>query len=227
MKKERIYNTISLVCNIAILLFTTFAVSNYFRSDVIHHSEWYNFVGFESLRFFTELSNIAVALSGAIVIGFNIKNLICDDYKYPKWVLKLKYVCTVAVTLTMATVVLFLAPGSALVGKGFFSFFSGGSFFTHLINPLLAIFSFVFCERVEGFSFKNTFLGIIPTFLYGTVYFVMVVIIGEENGGWPDFYNFTFGGYKWAIAISIITMLSATYFFALALWAWQKKLKKE
>jgi hypothetical protein len=53
------------------------------------------------------------------------------------------------------------------------------------------------------------------------------VIIGEENGGWPDFYNFTFGGYKWAIAISIVTMLSATYFFALALWAWQKKLKKE
>lgn len=227
MKKERIYNTLSLVCNIAILFFTAYAVSNYFRADVIHNSEWYNFVGFQCLRFFTEISNILVAISGLIIIGFNIKNLFCDEYKYPKWVLKIKYVGTVSVTLTMATVILFLAPGSALVGKGFFSFFSGGSFFTHLVNPLLAIVSFVFFERIEGFSFKNTFLGMIPTVLYGIVYFIMVVAIGEENGGWPDFYNFTFGGHVLAMTISIVAMLAATYFFSLALWAWQKKLKNE
>ena len=223
MKKTRALNLISLIFNLLIVVFTIHGVSECFRTDVIRDENWFGSSGWECFKFFTVLSNVFVAIVAFIVFNYSIKNIINDELKMPKWVFMLKFVATTAVTVTFMTVVFFLGPYVVVLGKSYFSMFTGNNFFMHLLTPLLAIFSFIFCERTDNFSFKNTWLGLVPVVLYGIVYTIMVVFVGEANGGWKDFYGFTFGGNMWAIPISLVVMLGATFGFACLLWFCQKK----
>ena len=64
----------------------------------------------------------------------------------------LKYIGTAAVTVTMLTVFLFLAPG---IGKGWAGILlthTVSDFFMHLLTPLAALFSFCLLEK-RGMSF--------------------------------------------------------------------------
>lgn len=228
MKNKRILNVLSLIFNICIVFFTVYAISFNFRNDIVRDESWFGFIGLKSLRFFTNLSNIFVAIASSILLAFNIKNLVKDEYSYPKWLILLKFTSTVAVTVTFLTVVFFLGPLTAIYGEtGYFSMFAHNNFFLHFLSPVLAIVSFILFERLDDFKFKYTVFGIIPIFLYSIVYFIMVVLVGETNGGWPDFYGFTFGGYSWAAVISVIVMFSATFAFAVCIRALQKRLNKK
>ena len=211
MKKLRIHNILSMICNLIIVLFTIDAFYYSFRTDVIRDEFWFGYTGVHSLRFFTVLSNLFVMFVGVIILVYNIKNAINDKYEFPKWLISLKYVATTAVSLTFLTVVVFLAPMFAMAGKGYFSLFEHNNFFMHFLTPVLAFTSFVFFERNQKLPFKQTWLAILPTTLYAIVYTIMVVFVGEANGGWADFYNFTFGGNNWVIPISASVMLLVTF----------------
>ena len=206
MKKQRIHNILSLICNLLIVVFTISAFYYSFRSDVIRDEFWFGYTGIHSLRFFTVLSNLFLMLSAAIMFVFNMKNAINDKYIFPSWAIKLKFVATTAVSLTFVTVVFLLAPGHAIIGKGYFSMFAHNNFFMHFLSPVLAIASIIFFERNSKLGFNITWIAVIPTVLYEILYIVMVVLVGEENGGWVDFYNFTFGGHMWMIPISAIVI---------------------
>ena len=82
-------------------------------------------------------------------------------------------------------------------------------------------------EKIEDFKFKNTILGIISTILYGIVYFIMVVLVGEANGGWPDFYGFTFGGNIPLCIITVICMIAGSYGICVLIWLFQNKNNKK
>ncbi|MBQ8451923.1 MAG: hypothetical protein IJ538_04030 [Clostridia bacterium] len=219
MKKERTLNILSLIFNFAIVLITINSIAYAFRTDIIRQNSYFEFDGFLSLRFFTNLSNILVAITSICVLIFNIKNAVRDEFKLPRWAVIFKFVGTVAVTVTFLTVACFLSPGIAFNGGNYFILFKGNSFFLHFLTPVLAIISFVFFEKTEKFSFRFVFLALIPILVYGIVYFVMVVIVQ----GWPDFYNLTFGGKNWMAPISAIMMLLATFAFASLEWLSQKK----
>ena len=109
------------------------------------------------------------------------------------------------------TVVFFLAPYASALGMGFLFLFEENCFFVHLLNPIAAIVSYLWFERGGDIELKDSLFGIIPTILYSIVYFIMVVFIGEENGGWPDFYGFTFGGRMYLVPVVIIGMYVATF----------------
>lgn len=226
MKKQRILNIISLIFNICIVLFTVYAISWNFRNDIIREDDWFGFSGFKCLRFFTNLSNIFVAIAAFILIIYNIKNLINDECNYPNWALKLKFTATVAVTVTFVTVIVFLSPMVAIYGKNVWALYNKNNFFLHVLTPILAIISFVLCEKIKNFKLKDTLLGIIPVFLYSILYITMVVFVGEANGGWTDFYGFTFGGTSWAAFISAVVMLSATFGLSVSIYAIQKRIHK-
>lgn len=219
MKKLRIHNLLSLVCNLVIVLFTIDAFYYSFRADVIRDEFWFGYTGIHSLRFFTVLSNLFVMAVCFMIIIYNCKNIICDKYEFPKWLVVLKYIATTAVSLTFVTVVVFLAPSFEIIGKGYFTLFEHNNFFMHFLTPVLAIVSFVFFERNQKLPFKLSWLTIIPTALYAIVYATMVVLVGEANGGWVDFYNFTFGGHMWAIPISATAVLLVTFGLGVVLWA--------
>ena len=231
MKKQRISNIYSLICNLSIIYFTIDAVWYSFRTDVIRDELWFGYTGVHSLRFFTSLSNIFVAIVAIMLLVKNIKNLVRDKYEYPHWLITLKHVATTAVAVTFVTVVVLLAPTFAVMGKGYFTLFFNNNLFMHLLTPLLAVLSYVFFEREKPVKFAESLWALLPVGLYSILYTTMVVFIGEENGGWKDFYNFTFGGHAWMIPISAIGMLLLTFGLSSLLFfchnKWQNHLEKE
>ena len=148
-----------------------------------------------------------------------MKNIIENRYDVPKWVAVLKFTATVAVTVTMLTVFLLLAPLWEINGDGYFTLFEGNNFFMHFVNPVLGIITFVFFEKTTELKFKYIFFGLLPTVLYSFLYMTMILI-----GHWTDFYNFTFGGVLWAIPISVLMMYLLTFFYGFLIWFSQKKI---
>ena len=214
---------ISLMMNMAIIIFAVISEIESFRTDVIRDEMWFGFTGIHSFRFFTVLSNFFVAIVAVIVIVRDIKNLVHDSYDYPTWLITLKHVATTAVTITFLTVLLFLAPSFAIAGKGYFTLLLGTHCYMHVLNPVLAILSYVFFESRHNINLKQSLYGLLPVAIYAAIYTTMVVFVGEANGGWPDFYNFTFGGHNWVIPISATVMLAANFIISLLLSKWHNK----
>ncbi len=101
-------------------------------------------------RFFTEDSNILLCFTCLLYIIFAIRELV-SNVKIPKWVKKLRFISTTAVTTTFMVVLLFLAPYTTIAYKTpFYSLFSlPNMFFTHFICPILSTISFIFFEEVN------------------------------------------------------------------------------
>ncbi|MBQ8468358.1 MAG: hypothetical protein IJ542_01225 [Clostridia bacterium] len=231
MKKLRLANVLSLVCNLSIVYFTIDAVWYSFRTDVIRDPKWFGYTGIHSLRFFTVLSNIFVAIIAILFVIKTIKNLIEDKYEFPHWMIVLKQIATAGVALTFATVVTMLAPASAITGKGYFSMFEHNNLFMHLLTPILAIVSFVFFEREKPLRIRESFWFLIPVIIYSIVYTIMVVFIGEANGGWKDFYNFTLHGKMWLAPLAAVGMLGFAFLVSWLLVfchnKWQKRQERK
>lgn len=225
MKNKRLFSALSLIINIVIFMLMVHTLINNFRTDIVRDTKLLDSGGWVSFRYFTMLSNVLAAIASIIVAGFDVKNIVSDEHTFPRWVLLLKYAGTVAVTLTFVTVVVFLSPMVEAMGYGYFSLFRNENFFLHFLSPVLAIVSFICFERIENFKFIETLYGVIPTVLYSFVYLPMVVI-GQEKGGWPDFYMLTFGGRMWVAPISLIVMYGATFGLAVTERAIQKAINK-
>lgn len=206
-------NVASLMINLTVVLLTAYSVAHNLRSDIIREVETVNdtaltnFTGFASFRYFTTLSNVFAAVSAAIVLFFNVKNVVNDDYRFPKWAIIVKYMATCAVTLTFATVALFLSPLLAFSGASYFLLFKGNGFFFHFVIPMLTVCGFILCEKTPELDFGFTFVAAVPTVCYATVYTVMVAFIKS----WPDFYGFTFNGTYWLMAITVFFMCAGSY----------------
>lgn len=216
MKKKRLYNCLSIIINLSIVLFTVYSITYYFinsnSSDAMFVSKSTCF------RYFTNLSNILVAAASLITLIFNCKNAVKDKYFLPEWVMTLKFAATVSVMLTLITVVVFLSPMMVTKGRSYFILFKNHLFFLHFFTPLIAIISVIFFERAKNFKFRYCLFGILPTVLYSFLYFYMVVIVGRKNGGWPDFYGFTFGGNMKIVPLTALVMYGATFGFCALLW---------
>ena len=176
--------TASIIIN-AIIFVVTFAIDvSYFRKD----GTWDLRHGLKQFRFFTVLSNNLCAIGALMMAVSQIRGAV------PQPVFLVKYLGTMAVTLTFLTVLLFLGPTQGGYAKWFFE---RDFFYMHLIGPLLAILSFCLLER-RPLSFWNAMTGLVPVALYGAVYLYKVILAPEEKR-WEDFYGFNRGG-MWLIA---------------------------
>ena len=82
-------------------------------------------------------------------------------------------------TLTFFTVLFVIGPID-----GYLKNYSGRNFFTHLIVPLLALFSYLFLEEKLELKWKYSLLILIPLIIYSIVYVINVVVLES----WPDIY---------------------------------------
>ena len=221
-QEARARNVMALLINFAIVFFTGAAIWYNFRPDVSKIG-WFGFAGWNSLRFFTNLSNIFVAIAAAVTVVEAAKNVVLERFEFPKWLIVFKFAATTSVSVTMGTVLLFLAPFSP---NGFLWFFTQNNFYLHFYTPSLAIITFIYFERTAaGLNKRDCFWGVLPTVAYSAVYIPMV-ILGEANGGWPDFYGFTFGGNLWAASIAALCMYAFSLLLAFLLYGLQKWLLK-
>ena len=125
----------------------------------------------------------------------------------PRWIVDLVYMGVTAVALTFLVSLFILSPA-----KGFVLIFTGSRFFLHGVCPILAIVAFCFFMSEKRLTIRDSLLALIPVLIYAVVYYVMVAIVGEEKGGWNDFYGFLSRLPHWIplTAIMPLTFLIAT-----------------
>ena len=194
-----------IILNLAIFLSTTLLLGGLRRRTVKDHPEQFR----EALRFFTCQSNILCSLSALVTAFFRMSGPV------PEWAWILKYTGTAAVTVTMLTVFLFLAPS---VGKGWYGALLKGpsNLFMHLLTPLAALVSFCIFEK-RGMTFPQCLFGMLPVLLYGPLYLNRILYAPEEKR-WDDFYGFNRNG-KWPAMFAI--MMAGTFIMCLGLMAVQ------
>ena len=151
-------------------------------------------------RYFTTDSNILCAVSALFVLCAELFSEGGD-----KAITVFKLMGTVGVALTMFTVLFFLAPT-----QGWKKMFEGTNLYLHLINPLLAIVSFLLFDKGGSVSMAQSLLGLLPMALYGAVYIYCVLIKRK----WEDFYGFNRGGHWY---ISVGAMFVATLLICIAI----------
>ena len=197
--------TPDIILNLAIFGITFFLIGRFFRRD----GKWRTEETKKAFRFFTCQSNALCAVSALVMAVARLAG------GMPLWVWLLKYIGTAAVTVTMVTVFVFLAPS---IGKGWFDILlkSPRDMFMHLLTPLMALFSFCVLEK-QGMTFPQSLLGMLPVVLYGPWYLYKIIYAPPEKR-WEDFYGFNRGG-KWPVAFT--GMVIGTFLICMGIMALQ------
>ena len=149
------------------------------------YDENFDHMGLPTFCMFTVNSNILDAVAMMMILPYTLDGLRKHNYHLPKWLVVFVFSGVTAVSLTFVISLCVLAPV-----KGFVPIFTGSRFFLHFICPVLAILAFCFCMSEQRITFTDSLFALIPVTIYSTLYYIMVEVIGEENGGWNDFYGF-------------------------------------
>ena len=191
--RSRIIRYISVAMNIITAVLAIGAVAWYFNDNGV-----FDPVQVRVFRYFTTDSNLFAAAAALVIAVFQIRK------KSSKGVLVFKYIGAVLTFITFMTVLCFLGPIS-----GYHGVYSDEAFWLHLVCPLGFALSFLFFD-MRGISVarRDILKALIPVVIYGIVYFVMVVLLGKENGGWEDFYAFNVGG-MWSVTLVSMILASA------------------
>lgn len=193
-------NLIAAIVNTVIVIATAFCLVTFFTKGGNGNMKSFGFVMF---RYFTVDSNVFCALSSLCLLPCEYAAALNGKTRLPKWAQIFKLMGTVTVTLTMLVVIAFLLP---MTGD-FSGMYGGVNFYLHLAGPIMAVYSFCFLENDNMLDKAKGVIPVAPILIYGIVYFVMVIVIGPERGGWPDFYMFNMGG-RWYIAVGAIAAVS-------------------
>ena len=198
-------NAADVILNLAIFLATLIIVAGIPRKDGKREPGRLR----NAFRFYTCQSNALCAVTALIMAVFRLSGAVPQA----AWILK--YTGTAAVTVTMLTVFLFLAPS---VGKDWYGVLlkGSGNLFMHLLTPLLALVSFCAFEK-QGMTFPQCLWGLLPVVLYGPLYLYKIRFAPEEKR-WEDFYGFNKGG-KWPVMFTV--MLAGTFLICLGIMALQ------
>lgn len=165
------------------------------------HDQNFDNMGLRTFRMFTVNSNILAALSTAVVIPYAIDGIRKKNYHLSDWVVNFLITGTTAAALTFLVSLFILAPV-----KGFVLIFTGSRFFLHAVCPILAILTFCMFISSHRVTVKESFFALIPVAIYAILYFIMVVVITEQRGGWADFYGFATRIPFWIPAIAILPL---------------------
>ncbi len=147
--------------------------------------ENFDHMGIKTFCMFTVNSNILMGIAMFLTVPYAIDGLRKQYFRLPDWLVVTLFVATTALSLTFLISLFVLAPV-----KGFVLIFTGSRFFLHFVCPVLSIVTFCCFICSHLIRPVESPLTLIPVFLYSVVYLVMVVLIGEEHGGWNDFYGF-------------------------------------
>ena len=165
------------------------------------YDEDFDNMGIRTFCMFTVNSNILAAVASFIVIPYAIDGMRKKEYVLPRWVILFMMTGTTAVALTFLVSLFILSPV-----KGFVLIFTGSRFFLHGVCPILNILAFCMFVTSHKITLKQSLFALIPVIIYAIVYFVMVVVIPKEHGGWDDFYGFVTRVPIWVSATLILPL---------------------
>lgn len=222
MNKVKISLVLNIV-NICLIFFAVIAMLTGFKfmgDDTILALK-----GASAFQFFTFDSNLLMGIVSIIYVAYLIMVLKGKREEIPKIVHLMKYISTVAVSLTMFTVVFFLAP---FLASSYFSLFLNSNLVFHFLAPLISIIAFIFFDKYKQINKKEIWLGLAPTILYG-IYYSINVFIHMEGGSVEykyDWYGFAQGG-AISIILSILLMNLSTLLIGFLIYLVNKKVNKK
>lgn len=195
-------NRLSMIAKVLLVLLVSFA----WVEMITRAGGSLSSTGLRSLRYFTVLSNLLCGIAALIHLLALLRGSV------PAWVLRLSYAAAVAVGVTLMVVLLFLGPL-----YGYPEMLRGANLWFHLVIPLLAILDHILLEQGDRPGFRDTFLTLIPSTLYGVGYGVNILANGM--GEWPD-TNDWYLFFRWGVAVGLgiyAAILLLTWAIALVL----------
>ena len=163
-------------------------------------------------KYFTFQSNVFMGVVAFIYALYQLLIILNKRDKLPHVLLVFNHVGVTAVGLTFLIVIFFLAPG-----YGFDKMYTNANFFFHGVVPLLAMINYMFIEKECAIKFKETLCSMIPSLIYGTVYFIVVASLNAYGNLKIDFYMFGAQG-PLIGAFNFIAVVSIAYAFGLLLY---------
>ena len=218
MKKNNKKIRISLIINFIIFLLTTIATIMMFTGFKFMHGPEpiLESTKLGMLKYFTVESNIFMGLVALFFVLEEIKILKGKKSEISDKLYILKLMSTTAVGLTFLVVFAYLGP---IAENGILSLLMNSSLFFHLIIPVMSMVNFSMFEKTNKLSFKYTFFGLIPSFVY-SIFYLTNVLIHMENGMVStkyDWYWFVQNG-VWTAIIVVPSIFAVTYVISLILW---------
>jgi len=163
----------------------------------------------ESLfHYFTVNANLLAAVGAAFMIPYAVEGIRKKRFVLPSWVVRFQYCGAVCVAITLVSTLCFILPVQGADGV------SGMNFWLHLVSPVLTVVLFQCVESGVSFTRRDALVVLIPYWIYMALYFVMVILVGEENGGWQNIYSVKAYLPVW---VTVPMMLLLGYLVALAL----------
>lgn len=213
----------SLVLNIIIVIFTVFATICMFTG--------FRFMSGDEIvleasrlgmfKFFTVDSNLFMGVVALIFSVLEVRLLQGKIKEIDRKYYLLKLMGTTGVGLTFIVVFTYL---SYIIEGGAKLMVMNSNLFFHLATPVLSMVTFMFFEKTDKLSFKDTFYGLTPMLVYA-VYYVINVMAHVENGKvlpTYDWYWFVQNG-AWTIIIVLPIIILITYLISLVLWKVNKE----
>lgn len=220
MFRYKFKNLLALILNIAIAFIIIVTVASFFRKiNYFSELDFCAKIGYNKLKvrgtnvlhYFTIDSNLFAAFACILMIPENIKVITGKQKVISTPTLGLKYMATVALTVTMVTVTVYLVPT-----QGFAKAFTKRNLILHLVTPIMMLISFLLLEN--GFiKLYNIFLSLLPIAIYGGMYYYKVVY----TEAWDDIYGFNTDG-RWLLSVTV--MFIGAFVLALILFFLQKSL---
>ena len=163
-------------------------------------------------KYFTFQSNIFMGCVAAVYGYYQFLIIKKKVNKIPHVLAIFNLVATGAVALTFVVVIAFLGPG-----YGYYKMYKNANFFFHLLVPVFAMVNYVFFTRNEKYHFIQTLFSIVPCFLYGIVYFIVVASQNAYGDINIDFYFFGKDG-PLIGAVNFLVVMVTAYLIALVLY---------
>ena len=164
------------------------------------------------LKYFTFQSNVFMAGVAFVYAYYQLLILKGKRDKIPHVLNVFYHVGATAVSLTFMIVILFLAPG-----YGFNKMYNYANLFFHALAPVVAMANYMFFLKECRIRFVDTPFAIIPSLLYGIVYFIIVVSHNAYGDLNYDFYMFGKDG-PLIGAFNFIAVMSIAYLMGLILY---------
>lgn len=170
-----------------------------------------------TLNYYTELSNLAGGILAIIYVIFTLIYLIRPDLRIPKIIQILKFLSVTCLAVTFLVVATILGPQSATLDGYLRNFLNGSVFYSHLLNPLVAMIAWVAVDAKDKLRKTAPFYALLPTILYGAV-MIYKNIQGTVRG--PYFFlevtrNPLPETIRWAVIVLAINLAVAAALYAL------------
>ena len=153
-------------------------------------------------------NNLLSASGAAFMLPFAVEGIRKKRFILPRWVVLFQYAGATCVAITMITSLAIILPTQGIEKM------TGANFWLHIVTPAATVILFQSVESGIAFRRRDVLISLAPYWTYMLIYSIMAVVIGEERGGWSDFYMTQA---FWPAWVSVILMLTIGFAVSAAL----------